>query len=264
MRKEGERLRERYQGQSLDRLEDVRFLTGRGKYVANDRVPGVLHAYVLRSPVAFARIARLGLEAARAVPGVVAVFTEADLAADGIGELPCVTVIDAVEPIVVPPRPALARGVVRHVGDPVACIVAESLEAAIAAGEAMEISYDAAARRDRRRRGAEAGCAADLAGGAGQLRLPVPEGRRGGRRGGDGVGGAMSSNATSSTTASLPRRWRRAPRSATYDRRTDRFLLSLTGQARARHPPSSSRTPSSAFRSSACAWSCPMSAAASA
>ena len=65
------------------------------------------------------------------VPGVVAVLSEADLAADGIGELPCVTVIDAVEPIIVPPRPALARGVVRHVGDPVVCIVAESPEAAI-------------------------------------------------------------------------------------------------------------------------------------
>ncbi|HXO68618.1 MAG TPA: hypothetical protein VN838_06615, partial [Bradyrhizobium sp.] len=97
---EGEWLRARYQGQSLNRLEDLRFLTGRGRYVANDSVPGVLHAYVLRSPHAFARIARLELEAARALPGVAAVFTEADLAADGIGELPCVTVIDAIEPIV--------------------------------------------------------------------------------------------------------------------------------------------------------------------
>lgn len=136
-------MRERYQGQSLDRLEDQRFLTGRGKYVANDHVPGVLHAHVLRSPVAFADIARLELQAARALPGVVAVFTEADLAADGIGELPCVTVIEAIEPIIVPPRPALARGVVRHVGDPVVCIIAESPEAAMAAGEAVEISYEA-------------------------------------------------------------------------------------------------------------------------
>ena len=134
-------MREPYQGQSLNRLEDLRFLTGRGRYVADNSVAGVLHAYVLRSPHAFARIVRLDLEAARAFPGVAAVFTEADLAADGIGELPCVTVIDAIEPIVVPPRPALARGVVRHVGDPVVCIVAESPEAAIAAGEAVQISY---------------------------------------------------------------------------------------------------------------------------
>jgi carbon-monoxide dehydrogenase large subunit len=135
-------LRERYQGKSLERLEDTRFLIGGGRYVANDHVPGVLQAYVLRSPVAFARIARLGLEAARAVPGVAAVFTEADLAADGIGELPCIMVIDAAEPLIHPPRPALARGVVRHVGDPVACIVAESLDAAMTAGEAVDISYE--------------------------------------------------------------------------------------------------------------------------
>jgi len=136
-------LRERYQGQSLNRFEDQRFLTGRGKYVGNEHVPGVLHAHVLRSPVAFADIVRLNLQAARAMPGVVAVYSEADLAADGIGELPCVTVIDAAEPIIVPPRPALARGVVRHVGDPVVCIVAETPEAAIAAAEAVDISYQA-------------------------------------------------------------------------------------------------------------------------
>ena len=135
-------MRERYQGQFLNRLEDDRFLTGRGRYVADDGVPGVLHAHVLRSPHAFARITRLDLAAARAVPGVVAVFTEADLAADGIGELPCVTVIEAVEPVVAPPRPALARGVVRHVGDPVVCIVAESPEAALAASESVEIDYE--------------------------------------------------------------------------------------------------------------------------
>jgi aerobic carbon-monoxide dehydrogenase large subunit len=135
-------LRERYQGQSLKRLEDLRFLTGRGRYVADDRVADVLHAHVVRSPHAFARIARLELAAARALPGVVAVLSEADLAADGIGELPCVTIIDAVEPIIVPPHPALARGVVRHVGDPVVCIVAETPEAALAAGEAVDITYE--------------------------------------------------------------------------------------------------------------------------
>jgi carbon-monoxide dehydrogenase large subunit len=135
-------LRERYQGQSLNRLEDVRFLTGRGRYVADDHVAKALHAHVVRSPHAFARITAVNLEAARAVPGVVAVYAEADLAVDGIGDLPCMTVIDAVEPIIMPPHPALARGVVRHVGDAVVCIVAETPQAAIAAGEAVDISYD--------------------------------------------------------------------------------------------------------------------------
>jgi len=86
--KKGEPLQERYQGRSLNRLEDLRFLTGRGNYVADDQVSGVLHAYVVRSPVAFARIVRLELDAARAVPGVVAVYTEADLAADALGNCP--------------------------------------------------------------------------------------------------------------------------------------------------------------------------------
>lgn len=135
-------MQQRYQGQSLNRLEDSRFLTGRGRYVANEHVPGVLHAHVVRASHAFARITRLDLKAARAVPGVVAVLTEADLVADGIGDLPCVTVIDAIEPIIVPPHPALARGMVRHVGDPVVCVVAESLEAAVAAGEVVDIAYE--------------------------------------------------------------------------------------------------------------------------
>ncbi len=90
-------MHERYQGRSLNRLEDHRFLTGHGKYVANDHVPGALHLHMVRSPVAFARIARLDLAAARALPGVVAVYSEADLVADGIGELPCLTVFEAVE-----------------------------------------------------------------------------------------------------------------------------------------------------------------------
>ena len=135
-------MRERFQGQSLNRLEDHRFLTGHGTYVANDHVAGVLHAHVVRSPHAFARITRMSLDAARALPGVVAVLSEADLAADGIGDLPCVTVIDAAEPIITPPRPALARDFVRHVGDPVVLIVAESPEAAVTAGEAVDIAYE--------------------------------------------------------------------------------------------------------------------------
>ena len=229
-RKEGERLRERYQGQSLDRLEDLRFLTGRGRYVANDHVPGVLHAYVLRSPVAFARIARLDLEAARAVPGVAAVFTEADLAAEGIGELPCVTVIDAVEPIVVPPRPALARSVVRHVGDPVVCIVAESLEAAMAAGEAVDISYESLPCVTE--------ATAALKPDAPLLWPEAPGNSAFLFRKGDGaaVAAAMASAAHVVECDLINNRVVAAPletRAAIgfHDRKTDQFLLSLTGQA---------------------------------
>lgn len=131
-----------YRGSSQSRLEDERFLTGRGTYVGNGLPERCLHAHVVRSPFAHARIVRIDVAKALDVPGAVAVFTEADLAADGIGPLPCITVLDAVEPIIVPPRPALARDVVRHVGDPVAFIVAESMSAALEAAEAIEIEYD--------------------------------------------------------------------------------------------------------------------------
>jgi carbon-monoxide dehydrogenase large subunit len=193
-------LRERYQGQSLNRLEDHRFLTGRGTYVANDHVADVLHAHVVRSPHAFARITRIGLDAAQALPGVVAVLSEADLAADGIGDLPCVTVIDAVEPIIAPPRPALARGVVRHVGDPVVLIVAETLEAAVAAGEAVDITYEPLPCVTA----ATAALKPPSCLGRGMPRLLQRRWRR----------LHMSSNATYTTTGWWRLRWRRARRSA--------------------------------------------------
>jgi carbon-monoxide dehydrogenase large subunit len=132
---------DQYLGQSLARLEDARFLTGKGSYVANAIPPGCLHLHVLRSPHGHARIERLDASAARAMPGVVAIYTEADLAADGIGDLPCAVAIEFAEKLIVPPRPALAKDVVRHVGDPVACIVAESIEAALEAADAIEVDY---------------------------------------------------------------------------------------------------------------------------
>ena len=221
---------ERYQGQSLNRLEDFRFLTGRGRYVANDHVPGVLHAHVLRSPFAFARIVRLDLEAARAIPGVVAIFTEVDLAADGIGELPCVTVIDAVEPIVMPPRPALARGIVRHVGDPVVCIVADSPEAAMAASEAVDISYEPLP--------CVTAATAALRPDAPQIWPEAPGNSAFLFQKGDAaaVAVAMASAAHVVECDLINNRVVAAPletRAAIgfHDRKTDQFLLSLTGQA---------------------------------
>ena len=72
-------------GRSVRRSEDHRFLTGRGRYVEDAAEPGAAHAYVLRSPHAHAAILRIDAGAALAMPGVLAVFTEADLAAEGIG-----------------------------------------------------------------------------------------------------------------------------------------------------------------------------------
>jgi carbon-monoxide dehydrogenase large subunit len=132
----------RQMGRSLARLEDERFLTGRGHYVEDVDAAGMLHGYVLRSPHAHAIIESIGADTARAVPGVHAVYTEADLREDGLGPLPCTTQVATLAPLVIPPRPALAHGRVRHVGDPVAFIVAESREAARDAAELIEVAYE--------------------------------------------------------------------------------------------------------------------------
>jgi carbon-monoxide dehydrogenase large subunit len=125
-------------GRSVPRLEDFRFLTGRGRYVADITWPGALWGHVLRSPHAHALIKRIDIAAAAQHPGVNGVFTSADLA--GLGAMPCMA---AVSPLIVPPRFALAVERVRHVGDPVAFIVAESAEAAREAAELVEIDYEA-------------------------------------------------------------------------------------------------------------------------
>jgi aerobic carbon-monoxide dehydrogenase large subunit len=129
-------------GRSLNRLEDERFLRGQGRYVADLAPPGALHGVVVRSTHAHARIAAVDIGRARAMPDVVAVFTGADLAADNIGPLPCaVTSIPMASPLVVPPCHALARDVVRYVGEPVAFVVAESEQAAHDAAEAVVVGY---------------------------------------------------------------------------------------------------------------------------
>jgi carbon-monoxide dehydrogenase large subunit len=126
---------------SVRRFEDLRFLTGRGRYVEDVAVPGEAHAYVLRSPHAHAVIERIDTTPARATPSVLGVFTEADLRAEAIGPLPCVAQVATVDPMIVPPRYALARGRVRHVGDPVALVVAESRDLARDAAERIAIEY---------------------------------------------------------------------------------------------------------------------------
>jgi carbon-monoxide dehydrogenase large subunit len=126
-------------GQSARRLEDDRFLTGRATFVEDVNLPGQAMAYVVRSPHAHATIAEIDMTAARSVPGVLGVFTFDDIA--DLGWLPCATRVATVAPMRVPPRPALARGRVRHVGDPVAFIVADTLAAARDAAELIAIDY---------------------------------------------------------------------------------------------------------------------------
>ncbi len=127
---------------SLRRREDIRFLTGKGQYVDDAPVEGELFGYVLRSPHSHAEILGIDAEAALALAGVHAVFTASDLAEAGLQPLPCYITVQTVAPLIIPPRFPLAQGRVRHVGDPVAFIVAESREAARDAAELVQVDYD--------------------------------------------------------------------------------------------------------------------------
>ena len=128
-----------YIGQSLLRTEDHRFLTGAGRFVEDIELPGQVWAQVVRSPHAHAVIEGIDTVSARATPGVLAVYTYDDIAA--LGLMDCPTQVATMEPMRVPPRPALARGRVRHVGDPVAFVVAETRIAARDGAEAVAVSY---------------------------------------------------------------------------------------------------------------------------
>ena len=127
-------------GASVRRKEDFRFLTGAGNYTDDINRPGQLYAYILRSPHAHAEIVGIDTSKASAGSGVNAVFTGADLQ---IGGLPCGWLVNSKDgsPMVEPPHPILAKGKVRHVGDPVAVVIAETLEQAKDASELVEVLY---------------------------------------------------------------------------------------------------------------------------
>src|SRR5690242_2307063 len=127
-------------GASVRRKEDFRFLTGKGTYTDDINRPGQLHAYLLRSPHAHAEITGIDIAKAKAAPGVAAVFTGADLQ---VGGLPCGWLITSKDgsPMIEPPHPLLAVGKVRHVGDPVAVVIAETYGQAKDAAEQIAVGY---------------------------------------------------------------------------------------------------------------------------
>src|SRR5262249_35810485 len=118
-------------GQSVKRGEDVRLLTGAGQYTDAISLPRQAYAYFLPppSPHAHADIGTLDTGAAKTAPGVLGVFTGADIRAAGLGDLQCAVPLRNRDgsAMFMPPRPALAVGRVRFVGDPVAMVVAETL-----------------------------------------------------------------------------------------------------------------------------------------
>jgi aerobic carbon-monoxide dehydrogenase large subunit len=131
-------------GKPLLRREDYRFLTGAGQYTDDVVLPGQTYAVFLRSPHAHARIKSIDTSKAKAADGVLAVFTGADLADAKVGGLPCGWLIHGKDgkPMKEPAHPVLAQGKVRHVGDQVALVVAETPLQAKDAAELIEVDYE--------------------------------------------------------------------------------------------------------------------------
>ena len=119
-------------GQAVRRLEDGPLLAGAGRFTNDEALPGQAHLVFLRSPHAHARIASIDTSAARALPGVVAILTGDDVAAAGLKSLGVALPFKRPDgsDLAAPPRPILAQGLVRFVGEPVAAIIAESAAAA--------------------------------------------------------------------------------------------------------------------------------------
>lgn len=133
-----------YIGKSVKRVEDKRFVTGQGNYTDDIVLPGMTYGYILRSPYAHARIVAIDTAAAAAMPGVVAIFTGKDIASTGIVGVPTGWQVNFRngDRMKEPPHPLLVADKVRHVGDGVAIVIAESRSQAIDAAEAIEIEYD--------------------------------------------------------------------------------------------------------------------------
>ena len=131
-------------GQPVRRVEDRRFVTGRGYYLDDINRPRQAYAVMLRSPHAHARIRAIDTATAAAAQGVLAVYTGEDLARDGLGTIPCLSGLTNRDgsPSAMPPHPAIARDRVRHVGDTVAMVVAESAAAGREAADLIAVDYE--------------------------------------------------------------------------------------------------------------------------
>src|SRR5215470_10975168 len=131
-------------GAAVKRKEDRRFLLGKGNYTDDITLPNQSYAVFVRSIHAHAKLGKIDTAAAKAAPGVLGVFTGADIAADQLGPLPCGWLIKSKDGsnMIEPPHPALAQGKVRHVGDPIAMVIATSKAAARAAAGLVDVTYE--------------------------------------------------------------------------------------------------------------------------
>jgi aerobic carbon-monoxide dehydrogenase large subunit len=131
-------------GASIKRKEDRRFLLGKGQYTDDITLANQSYAVFVRSPYAHAAIVGIDTEQARKASGVLAVLTGDDVAADGLGSVPCGWLVKSKDGsnMVEPPHPALAQGRARHVGDPVAMVIATSNVLARAAAKLVNVEYE--------------------------------------------------------------------------------------------------------------------------
>ncbi len=131
-------------GQPVLRTEDPKLLTGRGEYTDDYSAEGQAYAVFLRSPVAHGTITTLDVAPAQSAPGVLAVYTGQDLRDGGVKDIPCPIGVKSRDgsAAVVPPRPVMAIGAVKHVGDPVAVVIAETAAQARDAAEMIDLRID--------------------------------------------------------------------------------------------------------------------------
>ena len=131
-------------GQPVSRKEDPTLLRGQGRYTDDVNLAGQAYAVMVRSKVAHGVLKGIDAKAAAAMPGVLAILTHADLDAAGFGPLKCAMNIPARDgsPMKTPPRPSLAKGKVRYVGEAVACVVADTAVQAKDAAEAVDLDIE--------------------------------------------------------------------------------------------------------------------------
>ena len=131
-------------GASVRRKEDVRFITGNGRYTDDINQPGQTYAVFLRSPYARAKVGEIDASGALALDGVISVLTGADMAADGLGDIPCGWLVKQKDgsDMVSAPHPPLAHSVVNYVGEPYGIVIAETLAAAREGAELVMADFD--------------------------------------------------------------------------------------------------------------------------
>ena len=161
-------------GASIKRREDPRFITGKGNYTDDLKLPGMTYAAFVRSPHAHAGIRKIDTAKARAFPGVVAVFTGKDMT--GVNSLPCgwdlrkdKNIPGVVQDLVMVPHMPLTSDVARHVGDPVAVVIADSQDAALDAAELVAVDWEAKPSVTATAGAAQAGAAQIHAGAPGNV-----------------------------------------------------------------------------------------------